>query len=202
MAVLAVLMLTMVMVETLAKPVPGKRNNEIKSEQDTLHPELQLHQNMGSDDFRQIQQKYIPHVGQNMQQVGHTQESEHHEQNQNKQQDIEQVLHQQLEHYQELKDFAQNQNEQYIKQLLHQQDVYNQQFENNEKNLNELNNIEQTVQQMDKFNQEMKEYDPNINELPHPQSIPDIEYEPSLPEFNDLHVMPNIESIGFRFFKG
>jgi hypothetical protein len=202
MAVLAVLMLTMVMVETLAKPVPGDRNNEINSEQDTLHPERQLHQYMGSDDFRQIQQRYRPHVGQNMRQVGHTQESEHHEQNQNKQQDIEQVLHQQLEHYQELKDFAQNQNEPYIKQLVRQQGVYNQQFENNEENLNELNNIEQIVQQMDKFNQEMKEYDPNINELLHPQFRPDLEYEHSLQKNNELHVIPNLKRSRFRFRKG
>jgi DNA repair exonuclease SbcCD ATPase subunit len=199
MAVLAVLMLTMVMVETLAKPVPGVSNNEIDSEQDTLHPEQQLHQNMGLDDFRQMQKKHMQHVGQKMQQVGHNQKSEDHEQNQNKQQDIEQVLDQQLEHHQEVKGFEQNQNEQYLKQLLQQRNVYNQLMKEYEPNINEIHNIEQDLQQHDKLNQEIKKYEPNINEFLHPQFRPDLEYEHSLQKFNELHVIPNYEKVGFEF---
>jgi hypothetical protein len=111
MAVLAVLMLTMIMVETLAKPVPGDWNHEINFEQDTLQPELQMHQNTASDDFRQIQHEYLQHAGQNMQQDGHNQEYENFEQNQNEQQDTEQAGHQQVGHNQEFEDYEQNQNE-------------------------------------------------------------------------------------------
>ena len=144
MAVLAVLMLTMIMVETLAKPVPGDWNHEINFEQDTLHPELQLHQNTASDDFRQIQHEHLQHVGQNMQQVGHNQEYEDFEQNHNELHDIEQVGHQQAGHNQEFEDFKQNHNEQQdIEQVGHQQVGHNQQFEDYEQNQNEQHDIEQ-----------------------------------------------------------
>ena len=146
MAVLAVLMLTTIMVETLAKPVPGDWNHEINFEQDTLHPELQLHQNTASDDFRQIQHEHLQHVGQNMQQVGHINEFEDYEQNQNEQQDIEQVGHQQVRHNQESEDSEQNQNEQDIEQVGHQQVGHNQEFEDFEQNQNEQHDIKQDNQ--------------------------------------------------------
>ena len=164
MAVLAVLMLTMLMVETLAKPVPGDWNHEINFEQDTLHPELQLHQNTASDDFSQIQQEHLQQVGQNMQQVGHN-EFEGYEQNQNEQQDIEQVGHQQVGHNEEFEDFEQNQNEQQdIEQVGPQQVGHNQEFEDFKQNHNEQQDIEQVGPQQVGHNQEFQDFEQNHNE--------------------------------------
>ena len=166
MAVLAVLTLTMIMVETLAKPVPGDWNHEMNFEQDTLHPELQLHQNTASDDFGQIQHEHLQHVGQNMQQVGHNQEFEDFEQNQNEQQDIKQVGHQQVGHNQQFEDFEQNHNElQDIEQLGHQQVGHNQQFEDFQQNHNELQDIEQVGHQQVGHNQQSEDFEQNHNEL-------------------------------------
>ncbi|GFG34796.1 hypothetical protein Cfor_12058 [Coptotermes formosanus] len=189
MAVLAVLMLAMITVETLAKPVPGDWNHEINFGQDTQHPELQFHQNTESDDFEQIQHQHLQHVGQNhepedfeqshserqdieqvghqhqdMQQVGHNQEFEDFEQNQNEQ-DIEQAGHQQVGHNQEFEDFEQNQNEQQdIEQVGHQQVGHNQEFEDFEQNKNEQQDIEQVGHQQDGHNQEFEDFEQNQNE--------------------------------------
>jgi hypothetical protein len=188
MAVLAVLMLAMITVETLAKPVPGDWNHEINFGQDTQHPELQFHQNTESDDFEQIQHQHLQHVGQNhepedfeqshserqdieqvghqhqdMQQVGHNQEFEDFEQNQNEQ-DIEQAGHQQVGHNQEFEDFEQNKNEQQdIEQVGHQQDGHNQEFEDSEHNKNEQD-IEQVGHQQVGHNQEFEDFEQHHNE--------------------------------------
>ena len=159
MAVLAVLMLTMIMVETLAKPVPGDWNHEMNFDQDTHHhPELQFHQNTGSEDFRQIQHKHLQQVGQNMQQGGHNQEFDF-EQDQNEQQDIEQVGHQQVGHQQEFEDSEQHQNEQDIEQVGHQQE-----FEDSEQHQNEQQDIEQVGHQQVGHQQEFEDSEQHQNE--------------------------------------